>query len=115
MSRSPRHDAAQPVDSALAAALQGLTGALIPTTDVESRLAAAVYAASLPPAPRVRTSVDQLLTQGRRELLDALEATTDVDSRLTLTLSAIDLAADHDHTSSQAESGLPSAGSTRTA
>ncbi|MCX5410171.1 hypothetical protein OHA37_00110 [Streptomyces sp. NBC_00335] len=99
MSNSPRRSAARPLDETLALAMQRLTNALTPTTDVDSRLAAARYAATLPPAPHIKTSVDKLLEQGRRELHATLEATTDVESRLILALSEIDLTPQDDRTS----------------
>ncbi|MGP3691278.1 hypothetical protein ACTVZO_42585 [Streptomyces sp. IBSNAI002] len=99
MSNSPRRSAAQPLDEALAASMQRLTDALATTTDVGSRLAAALYAAALPPAPHVRTSVDTFLDQGRHELHATLEATTDVESRLILALHEIELEPQADSTS----------------
>lgn len=107
MSRSPRYNAAQPVDSVLAAAMQRLTDTLSTTTDVEGRLTAAVYAASLPPAPHVKTPLDMVLSQGHRELLETLEATTDVESRLILTLSEIDLSEEQHHDQQADDPTLP--------
>ncbi|WP_020125004.1 hypothetical protein [Streptomyces canus] len=91
MSSSPRRSAAQPVDDVLASAMQRLTNALDATTDVDSRLAAALYAATLPPAPHVTTSIDAFLDHGRQELQSTLEATTDVESHLILALHETDL------------------------
>ncbi|KOV49874.1 hypothetical protein ADL00_45335 [Streptomyces sp. AS58] len=75
----------------LASAMQRLTNALDATTDVDSRLTAALYAAALPPAPPVKTSIDTFLDYGRQELQATLEATTDVESHLILALHEIHL------------------------
>ncbi|MEV8311902.1 hypothetical protein AB0P36_32410 [Streptomyces flavidovirens] len=91
MSNSPKRSAAQPVDDVLASAMQRLTDALDATTDVDGRLTAALYAAALPPAPPVTSSVDTFLDHGRQELQATLEATTDVESHLILALHEIDL------------------------
>lgn len=91
MSNSPKRSAAQPVDGVLASAMQRLTNALDATTDVDGRLSAALYAAALPPAPPVTSSVDTFLDHGRQELQATLEATTDVASHLILALHEIDL------------------------
>lgn len=91
MSSSPKRPAAQPEDGVLASAMQRLTTALNSTTDVEGRLAAALYAATLPSAPSVTTSVDAFLAHGREELHTTLEATTDVESHLTLARYEVDL------------------------
>ncbi|MFD9486737.1 hypothetical protein ACFWBX_22715 [Streptomyces sp. NPDC059991] len=91
MSNSPRRSAAQPVDGVLASAMQRLTNALDATTDVDSRLTAALHAAALPPAPPVKTSIDSFLDHGRQELQATLEATTDIESHLILALHEIDL------------------------
>ncbi|MFE3788024.1 hypothetical protein [Streptomyces goshikiensis] len=98
MSSSPRHGAARSLDETLASAKQRLTDALDTTTDVEGRLTAALCAATLPPAPHVRTRVDPFLDQGRRELHATLEATTDIESRLILALCEIDLDLQDDST-----------------
>jgi hypothetical protein len=71
--------------------MQRLTNALDATTDVDSRLTAALYAAALPPAPSVKASIDAFLDHGRQELQATLEATTDVESHLILALHEIDL------------------------
>jgi hypothetical protein len=71
--------------------MQRLTNALDATTDVDSRLAAALYAATLPPAPPVTPSLDAFLDHGRQELQATLEATTDTESHLILALHEIDL------------------------
>ncbi|MEU6339054.1 hypothetical protein ABZ839_32425 [Streptomyces cellulosae] len=91
MSSSPRRSAAQPVDAVLASAMQRLTNALDATTDVDSRLAAALYAATLPPAPPVTTSIDAFLDHGRQELQATIEASTDIESHLILALHEINL------------------------
>lgn len=115
MSRSPGRDAAPSVDSALAAAMQRLTSDLSATTDIESRLAAALYAASLSPAPRVRMSLDTVLGQGRRELQATLEATTDVEGRLILALTEADLDADGRHGRHEENAAAPFRPGSRTA
>ncbi|MEW2497578.1 hypothetical protein AB0942_29185 [Streptomyces nodosus] len=91
MSSSPRRSAAQPVDDVLASAMQRLTNALDATTDVDGRLTAALYAAALPPAPPVTTSIATFLDLGQQELQATLDATTDVESHLILALHEIDL------------------------
>ncbi|MET9107116.1 hypothetical protein [Streptomyces zhihengii] len=99
MSTSPRRSAAQPVDAVLASAMRHLTNALDTTTDVDSRLAAALYAAVLPPTPPITTSIDTFLNHGRQELQATLEATTDIESHLILALHEIDLDPQPDSTS----------------
>ncbi|MFF2023482.1 hypothetical protein ACFVW2_17035 [Streptomyces sp. NPDC058171] len=101
MSNSPRRSAAQPVDAVLASAMQRLTNALDTTTDVDSRLAAALYAAALPPAPPVKASIDAFLDHGQQELQATLEATTDIESHLILALHDIDLGPQTDSTSDE--------------
>jgi len=98
VSNSPRRSATQPVDDVLASAMQRLTNALDTTTDVNSRLTAALYAAALPPAPPVTPSVDTFLDHGRQELQATLEATTDVESHLILAQHEIDLEPQADST-----------------
>jgi hypothetical protein len=99
VSNSPRRSAAQPVDALLASAMQRLTNALDTTTDVDSRLAAALYAAVLPPAPPISASIGTFLDHGRQELQATLEATTDIESHLILALHEIDLDPQPDSTS----------------
>ncbi|MFG3155336.1 hypothetical protein ACGF7W_25170 [Streptomyces sp. NPDC048219] len=101
MSNSPRRSAAQPVDDVLTSAMQRLTNALDATTDVDSRAAAALYAATLPPAPPVKASIDAFLDHGRQELQATLEATTDVESHLVLALHEIDLEPQTDSTNDE--------------
>lgn len=71
--------------------MQRLTNASDKTTDVDSRLAAALYAATLPPAPPVTTSIDALLNHGRQELHAIPDATTDIECHLIQALQEIDL------------------------
>ncbi|MFE9853367.1 hypothetical protein ACFYPN_31895 [Streptomyces sp. NPDC005576] len=107
MSNPPRRSAAQPVDDVLASAMQRLTHALDATTDVDGRLAAALYASALPPAPPVKATLGAFLDHGRQELQATLEATTDVESHLILALHEIDLEPQTDNTTDEHTTTAP--------
>lgn len=79
MSGPPRSHDGQ-VELARRGVVQCPAGPPAASTGVKGRLTTAVYAASVTPAPRVRTALEAMLRAGPREWAATMDESTDIDS-----------------------------------